>query len=155
MEFVKDYLSDERRQEIEAMKIRNPLAKVTYDNIDFKVIKSIDEYYVLIKLNGYGNYFREFGVHERDNSIYAYYAFVYGDTLMYYNILTKNIKTNEKLIGRKVYSRNEFKLEKIKNFKEEVALCKAIHLSNEFKNFIASSKVSNQLTSLIFIIKTP
>ena len=74
MEFVEDYLSDKRRKEIEAMKIYNPLAQVTYDNINFAVIKSIDEKYILIPLLGYGNYFREFGIHEVDAIIRRNYS---------------------------------------------------------------------------------
>ncbi|MCR5608464.1 MAG: hypothetical protein K6G26_05315 [Lachnospiraceae bacterium] len=127
MEFVKDYLSDERRKEIEAMKIYNPLAQVTYDNIDFAVIKSIDEKYILKPLTGYGNYFREFGIHEVDKSIYCRYAFVYGNSLIYFNILSKNVNRIEEKAGRKYYVKKEFEIEVIDNFNEIEALCKAIY----------------------------
>jgi len=128
MEFVEDYLSDKRRKEIEAMKIYNPLAQVTYDNINFAVIKSIDEKYILIPLLGYGNYFREFGVHEVDKSIYRRYALVYENKIIYFHILNKNIKSREEFIRGILYVRKVYKIEAINDFNtnEIEALCKAV-----------------------------
>ncbi len=110
------------------MKIYNPLAQVTYDNINFAVIKSIDEKYILKPLLGYGNYFREFGVHEVDKSIYRHYAFVYGEKNIYFNILNKNVRSYEEFIRSILYVRTIYKIEAINDFNtnEIEALCKAI-----------------------------
>ncbi|MCR5609975.1 MAG: hypothetical protein K6G26_13030 [Lachnospiraceae bacterium] len=143
MEFVEDYLSDKRRKEIEAMKIYNPLAQVTYDNINFAVIKSIDEKYILKPLLGYGNYFREFGVHEVDKSIYRRYAFVYENKIIYFHILNKNIKSREEFIRRILYVRKVYKIEVIEEFNEIEALCKAVFFDE--RGFRCNNRVDKKV----------
>ena len=64
MKIVDEYLSEERRKEIEALKIFNKLKGKVYDNIDWPVVRSEDEKYVFIPLIGGGHYFNEVGMYE-------------------------------------------------------------------------------------------